>query len=122
MVFYRHRRPGTQTGFGRVTRGARAVWRTSQVAEYERVDDVASEIEREQRQARHEATGFPARDDEPGQLPSVAEARPRMGTSSRRHDHGEPPHRRSGPSTGPNSWGDSSGGRERRGLFSGRDF
>ena len=49
---------------------------TSQVAEYERVNDVASEIEREQRQARHGATGFLARDAKPGQLSSVAEARP----------------------------------------------
>ena len=52
----------------------------SQVVEYERVNDVASEIEREQRQARHEATGFSARNDEPGQLSTVDEARPRMGT------------------------------------------
>ena len=49
--------------------------------EYERVNDVASEIEREQRQARHEATGFSARDDKPGQLSTVDEARPRMGKS-----------------------------------------
>ena len=75
----------------------------SQVVEYERVNDVASEIEREQRQARHEATGISARNDEPGQLSTVDEARPRMGTSSRRYYHGEPSHRRSGPSIGPNS-------------------
>ncbi len=33
---------------------------SSQVVEYERVNDVASEIEREQRQARHEAAGVSA--------------------------------------------------------------
>ena len=61
----------TQTGFGQVTRGARAVWRvSSQVVEYERVnceiereierEDVASEVEREQRQTRHEVAGVSA--------------------------------------------------------------